>query len=440
MASEELISNKNNKESLISAYSFRSPKRASDKNSNSTFPYYAGYSEAFAEDVLRYFASSDTLVLDPWNGSGTTTTCAERLGIPSIGMDLNPVMCIVARARSAHKKDIETARSTWLSIQAAVATEKIKRRSHDPLSPWFSDNATAIVRNLVNLILKEENSNYIDSLEKIENHANRLSKSRAILIVALFVSLKKIVKTKNHSNPTWNKRPSLTRRYSLSLTAISTEILLQIRIVESALAIRSANKRILPKISCSNAESIPLKDRQVDFILTSPPYCTRIDYAISTLFELAVLGFSEKSVDVLRRKLTGTTAIRNNLITHRDCWGDECKNILYFIKNHTSHGSKNYYHKNFEEYFSSLYQAISEISRVLRHDGICAVVLQSSYYKERVIDLSKIFIEMANNNKLYLISREKYKLKASMARLNTLSSRYRQNEIDSEELLVFKKN
>src|SRR4051794_18847070 len=37
----------------------------------------------------------------------------------------------------------------------------------------------------------------------------------------------------------------------------------------------------------ADSRSLPLADESADFVLTSPPYCTRIDYVVSTSFELA---------------------------------------------------------------------------------------------------------------------------------------------------------
>src|SRR3989338_5969494 len=64
------------------------------------FPYYAGYPELFARELLMSAnLPRHAGVLDPWNGSGTTTFTASALGLSSIGIDLNPVMIVVARAR-----------------------------------------------------------------------------------------------------------------------------------------------------------------------------------------------------------------------------------------------------------------------------------------------------------------------------------------------------
>lgn len=60
-----------------------SPKR--DGRAQTTwerfFPYYAGFPETFANDVLTTLnLKTGATVLDPWNGSGTTTYAAVHRG------------------------------------------------------------------------------------------------------------------------------------------------------------------------------------------------------------------------------------------------------------------------------------------------------------------------------------------------------------------------
>jgi hypothetical protein len=40
--------------------------------------------------------------------------------------------------------------------------------------------------------------------------------------------------------------------------------------------------------------SLPLDAESVDLVITSPPHCARIDYAVKTKFELAVMGVGSK--------------------------------------------------------------------------------------------------------------------------------------------------
>ncbi|WP_175149462.1 DNA methyltransferase [Paraburkholderia ultramafica] len=64
------------------------------------FPYYAGFSNSFVHDLLTSLElRPESIIFDPWNGSGTTTQSALDLGHRAIGFDLNPAMVVVAKAR-----------------------------------------------------------------------------------------------------------------------------------------------------------------------------------------------------------------------------------------------------------------------------------------------------------------------------------------------------
>ncbi|MBC6423004.1 MAG: hypothetical protein GDA43_18470 [Hormoscilla sp. SP5CHS1] len=52
-------------------------------------PYYAGYSEAFVSSAIAYLnlnSALSPLLLDPWNGSGTTGLVASRWGNSNPGI------------------------------------------------------------------------------------------------------------------------------------------------------------------------------------------------------------------------------------------------------------------------------------------------------------------------------------------------------------------
>src|SRR5205809_481476 len=62
-------------------------------------PYYAGYAEKFVDDTIGILANKGDLILDPWNGSGTTTLAAQKRGYQAIGIEINPVMAIHSKAK-----------------------------------------------------------------------------------------------------------------------------------------------------------------------------------------------------------------------------------------------------------------------------------------------------------------------------------------------------
>src|SRR5205085_4697596 len=129
----------------------KNPKRGKTPTGREAwFPYYAGFSGEFASALISSASlREDQSVLDPWNGSGTTTATAAELGCSSIGMDLNPVMVIVAKARAVPKSE----KCSLVPLLADIV-KKARRASfvgeddHDPLCNWFVSSSAATLRSI----------------------------------------------------------------------------------------------------------------------------------------------------------------------------------------------------------------------------------------------------------------------------------------------------
>lgn len=114
------------------------------------FPYYAGFSRTFATSLIRSAQiREDGWVLDPWNGSGTTTSSAFSLPCSSIGIDLNPVMAIAAKARILCRREKGSLNPLLVDILLKADSKKNKELSKDDaLVTWFEPTAAAVVRNI----------------------------------------------------------------------------------------------------------------------------------------------------------------------------------------------------------------------------------------------------------------------------------------------------
>jgi len=65
------------------------------------FRYSAGFSAGWVESLLGELKLDDTdlLVLDPFAGSGTTLLAADRVGVPSVGVEAHPFVVRIARTK-----------------------------------------------------------------------------------------------------------------------------------------------------------------------------------------------------------------------------------------------------------------------------------------------------------------------------------------------------
>src|SRR5581483_2687733 len=87
-----------------------------------------GHPAAFPPELprrlIRLFSFKGDVVLDPFNGSGTTTAVARSLGRYGIGFDVEPRYCELAARRAA-----------------AIPFDSESRP--DPYTPTISDTSTA---------------------------------------------------------------------------------------------------------------------------------------------------------------------------------------------------------------------------------------------------------------------------------------------------------
>ena len=104
------------------------------------YRYYAGYSHSFVHDILSRWPKH-ALVLDPWNGSGTTTSVAAESGLDCIGVELNPAMVVVARAALLGEEDVLAIRRQACELRK-LRSAAAPLDSDDPLLEWLDGGNT----------------------------------------------------------------------------------------------------------------------------------------------------------------------------------------------------------------------------------------------------------------------------------------------------------
>lgn len=410
------------------------------------FPYYAGFSTEFANSLIKSTClGAENTLLDPWNGSGTTTTAAMNLGINSIGIDLNPVMVIASKARSLCIRQKNSLFPLALDIIKKSHETCSDPLINDPLTIWFTPKSASSIRDiefsLQRLLLGKNTFAYLNTSEDINN----ISDLAAFFYTALFKLVRSFLIKFVPSNPTWTKCPkNLTNRVRPKKQAIQFTYLQIVSTMIEALKednIIEIKPNTSINITLASSESLPIPNDFIDFILTSPPYCTRIDYAIATMPELALLGYDRNGkLDSFRRKMIGSSTVPKKVADIKDNWGAECINFLNKVKNHDSKASNTYYYKSHVQYFSGIYSSLAEICRVLKKQSVCVLVIQDSYYKEIHNDLAKIINEMFQDLGMIQIKRRDFTTGRVMSGKHLYTKMYRNSFLATESVLCFFKN
>ena len=419
------------------------PKRESENQTGraSWYPYYAGFSEKFAHRLISSAKMAlASKVSDPWNGSGTTTAAAAGLGHDAFGYDLNPVMVLAARARMLSKREKNSLVPIGAEIVAGMTSNSLD--ACEPLTTWFVPEAAASLRGLERsiqrVLVSADNQFSLCTGDRIQH----ISDLAAFYYVALFRTTRCLLQRFDATNPTWIKEPdSLKGRLRTNASDVTAAFQDQVKAMTMAIDGDAVGKDSEVKISVSSSVQIPLPDESVDFVLSSPPYCTRIDYAVATKAELMILGYrTDAEFDELRRKLIGTSTVPRVAPKVQETWGTSCNAFLEKVGSHRSKASDGYYLKNHLQYFDSIFHSIREISRTLKSGGMCVLVVQDSYYKDVHNDLPQIVVEMSANHDLVIQRQEPFRHQRTMAGVNPEVRKYR-SKIDAvESVLCFSKN
>jgi hypothetical protein len=418
----------------------RNPKLRGPESPQSTwYRYYAGFSENFAREALRSTSiERGEWVLDPWNGSGTTVSTAVSLGVNAYGFDLNPVMVLVAKARSLEPSECSSLRPL-VSELVRQSRRPFQPAPDDPLSAWLHPSSIAAVRGIESAVqrLLVDDREYV-SLRR--RGFEEISDLGAFFYVAIFRTVRQILDLFLTSNPTWIKRPRSWRRRLRPAAATIREVFrdnLAQMIPRKGLQTNST-PRGRKTIDVASSEKLPLPDESVSCVLGSPPYCTRIDYAIATCPELAVLGYGfNDGLEPLRRNLIGTPTVPREVKDVPGNLGKPCLAFLRALSRHSSKASSTYYYKNHVQYFLSMAASLSEIRRVLKVGGRCILVVQDSYYKDLHNDLPAILSEMGTLRGLGLRRRTDFKFGRTLAGINPGVREYRKSFSAVESVLDF---
>ena len=396
------------------------------------YHYYAGFSSDFAEfAVSTLLEKPGSMVLDPWNGSGTSTTAAARAGHRSEGRDLNPVMRVVARARSA---PADLADSIYPLLEHLLATSEPCSVDRDPLREWFDGDTAALVRGIERAIAKSTRG----GLSKVGIKGAALqdfSSLTAILYLCLFSSLKRELHSFRASNPTWIKSSQGVQLH-ITKQNIFDGILNDARLATRHLMSEGLSAdSFAPYLYSSSSED--RRKRKFDLILTSPPYCTRIDYAQLTKVELALMGIGDSEFKDLRRRLMGSVLTGKQRARISKNIPTRCRDFLHAVKRHSSRASSTYYYKQHVQYYNSLASSVKMLSKQVTDRGYAIFVVQDSWYKELHNDLQGMLAEIASESGLHLVNRADFPVQRSFADIHLHATKYRENRPLTESVLTF---
>jgi hypothetical protein len=229
------------------------------------------YSVHLVADLLDREASPDTVVLDPYCGTGTTALVCAELGIPSITTDINPFLIWLACAKAARytSDDLDLFGVAADAVAMAIADDEGVPEwvpaLHQIDKWWDAVTLHALGRAMASIRCRES------VLSEPVSDLLRLAFCR-VLIERASVSF-------GHQSMSFKKR----KQQELALDA-SQLICLVLASWESAVATlagaATSDISEVPEILLRDARDLSgaIPAEKVDVVITSPPYPNRMSY------------------------------------------------------------------------------------------------------------------------------------------------------------------
>lgn len=342
-------------------------------------PYPAKFIGDLPRALMRLLpCPKGTLVFDPFVGSGTTLLEAQRLGIPSVGIDLNPIACLIARVKTGACPADLTAKAN--DIIAAAARSRAKRTWNIPnVDHWFKPEVQiAIAAVLDELRIVDDNTTH-DAL--------RLALSSILVRV---------------SNQESDTRYAAVEK-NVNREIVFTHFLNAVEKLNKALLARDWSIAPTRVIEANTLEITPQELMgRVGLVITSPPYPNAYEYWLYHKYRMWWLGFDP-------------LAVKENEIGAR---------AHFFKRNHHTE----------DNFWGQMQRTFMLIEKVLVKRGYACFVIGRSKIHGKMIDNADIIQTVAAENGLASVARIERTISATRKSFNLSHA-----NIKTETVLVLQK-
>ncbi len=258
------------------------------------YPYIEGYSPDFVKSLIRNCDIKDTLVYDPFAGTGTTLFAADEEGLSTAYSEVNPLLQYliltktkVLRAKEPQRKklsdNLKDIAKTLLHSLDKFEEDKSLREAYKTIfgnSKYFSDEVLAQIFKL---------RSYID-IVKLEDELLADTLTIAVLSCLLPVS-----HLKKAGDVRFKTEKELEKEF------ITLKEILPSKIIDIAEDVVNFNYTLKTnhELILSNAKNISrINDLKIGAIITSPPYLNGTNYFRNTKVELWFLRYLQYENDL----------------------------------------------------------------------------------------------------------------------------------------------
>lgn len=328
--------------------------------------------------IVERILPGHSVLYDPMAGTAPLIPVVETQGYVGYFNDISPVHLHINKAKAY--RVFESYRKLgheWFIKELLHCMRRLKRTRLSLSEKWMDD---AVLSRL------------LEAWGATENYDKNVSTLLKAVVLLCVRPLSSITKS---SNPTWIKVGGISSDRNLR-EIVSEKLGRFDKYYSNSYNPSSVTRRGRCVLSARNAAKVTLP-RKVDLIVTSPPYCNRLDgfvqYGPENYF-LTAAGHRIRKQDMI-----GTTSVRDYRQFTRDLDRlttsfEYAGRFLGQIRNSPKCDDPGYYLKYYTRYFAMLAEAFYGIMQNLLPKGKMYVVVQDNIHRGQLIEIDRFLSEI----------------------------------------------
>lgn len=361
--------------------------------------------------LQRFELQSHHRVLDPFCGTGTVLVECKRLGIPSIGIDANPMAYLASQTKVDWTPEpqqllthaLSIAEATTIALQAeGIEDESFFHRAEDTqlsqLTSLPEDQFHLLLTNSISPLPLHKTLTLLENIERYRDD-RFYPHERLALTKALVHTISNL-----RFGPEVGIGPA---KYDAPVVA---SWLRNIRTMVKDIALMPQKEHADSKVFCADARQLSqvLTPNSIDAVITSPPYPNEKDYTRTTRLESVVLGLLNNKTDLqsLKRGLLRSNTRNVYKGDTDDQWVSSHPEIQHIaqaiearrIELDKTSGFERLYAKVTTLYFGGIARHLASLYPVLRPGAQLAYVLgDQASYLQVMIPTGRLVAEIAQS-------------------------------------------
>ena len=363
-----------------------------------------------------------SVILDPFCGSGTALVEAQARGHRAVGLDINPLACLISRVKTTPLDEsvLERTLSEIVETAASLRCEP----TGDRLPPfWFREPARKTLYRLFDAIVA----------------TTRSDAYRNFFIVTLTSIVRRCSMADPHIPPpvrlTETKIDIAGDRYASayeSAMALDGKAILASYAATARKNIRrvSTLTQDAPRVNVLHRSALKTKlpSRSIDMVITSPPYCGAQKYIRTFKLELGLIGHSQGKISTFDRRTLGTERVPVSTPVYRNTLLPKHHAVVQDISKANAHRGR-----MLARYLLGLTQFARELARILKPSGNAFVTFGTSTFCGIPIDFAECFKDIAREKGL----REVLRLTDHIPSRGMITKRHRSAAVIREENVLW---